>query len=61
MNRDVIHQLLNGRGITVSEEHLAMLEAQMGVIQSMRAALDGAPSADKDIGLIHALEEERHD
>ncbi len=56
MDKETIRQLLNGRGIQVSEEHLAMLETQTGAIESMRAALDGAPSADSDIGLIHVLE-----
>lgn len=61
MDKESIRQLLAGRGIQVSDEHLAMLEALSGSIEQMRAALDGAPPPDSDIGLIHALEEPRHD
>jgi|JRYH01.1.fsa_nt_gb hypothetical protein len=61
MNQETIRQLLNGRNIQVSDEHLVMLEALMGGIDQMRAALDGAPPPDSDIGLIHALEEPNHD
>lgn len=56
MDKETIRQLLNGRGIQVSDEHLAMLEAQAAAIEGMRAALDGAPSADSDIGLTHVLQ-----
>jgi hypothetical protein len=61
MGKEAIRQLLSGRGIQVSDEHLGMLEAQIGAIESMRAALDGAPSADSDIGLIHVLEDANHE
>ncbi|HLQ84727.1 MAG TPA: hypothetical protein VK110_01130 [Salinisphaeraceae bacterium] len=61
MDKESIRQLLHSRGIQVSDEHLAMLEAQAAKMQQMRAALDGAPPDDSDIGLIHALEEQNHD
>lgn len=61
MDQESIRQLLAGRGIQVSDEHLAMLEALTGAIDQMRAALDGAPPPDSDIGLVHALQEPGHD
>lgn len=61
MDKETIRQLLSGRGVQVSDEHLAMLEAQAAAIEAMRAALDGAPTPDSDIGLIHVLKEQGHD
>lgn len=61
MEKETIRQLLNGRNVQVSDEHLVMLEALTGGIDQMRAALDGAPPPDSDIGLIHTLEESNHD
>lgn len=61
MDQQTIRQLLNGRGIQVSDEHLAMLEAQTIAMEAMRAALQEAPPPDADLGLVHALEEQRHD
>ena len=61
MDKETIRKLLEGRGIRVSDEHLTLLEAQTTAMERMRAALDGAPPADSDLGLIHALEENGHD
>lgn len=38
-----------------------MLEAQTIAMEAMRAALQEAPPPDADLGLVHALEEQRHD
>lgn len=61
MNQDFIRGLLDARGIQVSDEHLAMLEAQAAAIDAMRKALTDAPGADSDLGLVHALKELAHD
>lgn len=61
MDQETIRRVLNGRGIQVTDEHLAMLEAQTNAMEAMRAALEEAPPPDADIGVIHALQEPAHD